>query len=133
MNSNPFDEALENFHSKDTEAALVLKDGSQLRGRIKRFDGYVVFLENGAETMVYRHSILKLSDAAQERAEIQPAPRPEPRKTPAPTSSRKPPVRQKRPPRREPPQAVQQKEPAGSLSRMGEELQKWLKNQKGNE
>ncbi len=133
MNSNPFDDSLEDFCSRGAEAALVLKDGSQLKGRIKRFDGYVVFLENDVDVMVYRHSVLKLSEAAAlERSETQPQPRPEPRTVPAPKPRPKTPPRQKRPPRKEQSFSVQQKEP-GAMSRMGEELLKWLKNQKGNE
>ncbi len=133
MNSNPFDDTLEDFYSRGTEAAFVLKDGSRLTGRIKRFDGYVVFLENGAEMMVYRHSILKLSDAAaQDRAETQTRPLSEPKTAPAPRPRPKTLPRQKRPPRKEQSFSVQQKEP-GAVSQMGEELLKWLKNQKGNE
>jgi RNA chaperone Hfq len=136
MNASPFDEALEEFYSKGTEAAITLKDGSELKGRIKKYDGYVIFLDNGAEMMVYRHSILKLSEAArpEQRAEkAQARPRPEPRTAPArmPQNTT---AQKKRPTRKEPFQSISQKEPEpGGISRMGEELLKWLKNQKGNE
>ena len=133
MNSNPFDDTLEDFHSKGTEAAIILNDGSQMKGRVKRFDGYVVFLENDVDVMVYRHSILKLSEAAAlERAERQPQPKTERGTAPAPKPRPKTPPRQKRPPRKEQSFTAPQKEPGG-MSRMGEELLKWLKNQKGNE
>jgi RNA chaperone Hfq len=136
MNASPFDEALEEFYSKGTEAAITLKDGSELKGRIKKYDGYVIFMDNGAEMMVYRHSILKLSEAAQpeRRAEKpQARPRPEPRTAPArmPQNTA---AQKKRPPRKEPFQPTPQKEQEpGGISRIGEELLKWLKNQKGNE
>jgi RNA chaperone Hfq len=136
MNTSPFDEALEEFYSKGAEAAITLKDGSELKGRIKKYDGYVIFLDNGTEMMVYRHSILKLSEAAPqeqraEKAQARPrqAPRPAPARMPQNTPGQK-----KRPPRKEPFQAVSQQEPEpGGISRMGEELLKWLKSQKGNE
>ncbi len=86
MNTSPFDEALEGFYSKGAEAAITLKDGSELKGKVKKYDGYVIFLDNGAEMMVYRHSILKLSEAARpaQRAEkAQARPRPAPRTAPA--------------------------------------------------
>jgi RNA chaperone Hfq len=136
MNTSPFDEALEEFYSKGAEAAITLKDGSELKGRIKKYDGYVIFLDNGTEIMVYRHSILKLSEAAPqeqrtEKAQARPrqAPRPAPARMPQNTTGQK-----KRPPRKEPFQAIPQKEQEpGGISRMGEELLKWLKSQKGNE
>ena len=137
MNTSPFDEALEGFYSKGAEAAITLKDGSELKGKIKKYDGYVIFLDNGAEMMVYRHSILKLSEPAarpEQRVEkAQARPRPEPRSAPT-RMPRNTTDQKKRPPRKEPFQATPQKEQEpGGISRMGEELLKWLKNQKGNE
>ncbi len=132
MNGNPFDDTLEDLYSRGMEAALMLKDGSRLTGRIKRFDGYVVFLENGVEMMVYRHSILKLSEASAEIAQTEPRPAPGPGTAPPSKPRPKTPPRPKRPPRREQSPSVRQKEP-GAVSQMGEELLKWLKNQKGNE
>lgn len=136
MNTSPFDEALEEFYSKGAEAAITLKDGSELKGRIKKYDGYVIFLDNGAEMMVYRHSILKLSEAAaQEQRAEKPQARPRPgTRTASARMPQKSAAQKKSPPRREPSQAISHKEPeSGSVSRMGEELLKWLKNQKGNE
>lgn len=38
--------------------ALILHDGQVVQGRIKRFDRYVVLIENGnQETLVYKHAV----------------------------------------------------------------------------
>jgi len=133
MNNNALDIVLEDFAAKGIEAAVTLRDGASLFGRIKRYDGYVILLEGNPEVMVYRHSILKFSEKTAEAVKPAPKPAEQPARPRRPSEPR----RQSSAPRRQPPRSAPvsaREEPAkepGSLSPMGEAMLKWLKSQQG--
>ena len=139
MQSNVIETMLDDFASRGEDISITLRDGSSVRGKVDRFDGYVIMLSGVNPQIVYRHSILKLMPAAQ--AEQKPAgqrpraserpERPErreyiPRAPQPPRTSRpKPGYTDKRP--------AKEPEKSGDITTMGEAMMKWLKSQKGNE
>ncbi|MBI5696709.1 MAG: RNA chaperone Hfq [Nitrospirae bacterium] len=147
MRTNQFDTALDELAAGKKDTSLTLKDGTTLTGRIKEFDGYVIVLEGEPMRMVYRHSILKLSEAVARKAE-RPAPRPaerqaqpqrpadRPRTAPSPRPRQDRPPRERRPEQeRRPaqPARMESPEPPTGSGTMGEAMLKWLKSQKGGE
>jgi len=137
MQGNAIDQALEGYASDKTEVEVTLKDGSAVRGRIRNFDGYVIFFDGDAGPMLYRHSLLKIAPAKAARvteAQAQPKPIEKPRRE---RFQVKPDAQQQkgsRPPRPKPqerrPQVASQ-EDTGRIGSMGEAMQKWLQSQKG--
>ena len=140
MQGNAIAQALEGYASDKTEVEVTLKDGSVVRGRIRNFDGYVIFLDGGSGQMLYRHSLLKIAPAAaarvSEAAQAQPAERtrrerfqvkPDDRRSAQPQKSNRP---QKPKPQERRPQ-VDAQEDTGRIGSMGEAMQKWLQSQKG--
>lgn len=141
MHVNAIDQALEGYVSDKTEVEVTLKDGSFVRGRIKNFDGYVIFFDGDNGQMVYRHSLLKIAPAMAARvseAQAQPQPadrqrrerfqaKPDDRRNVQPQKSNRPP-KPKPQERRPQPQA---QEDTGRIGSMGEAMQKWLQSQKG--
>ena len=139
MLDNAIDQALEGYASDKTEVEVTLKDGSIVRGTIKNFDGYVMFMDGGNSQMVYRHSLLKIGQAKAasiSEVQAQPAERPRTERFQArPDTRHNPPqMKNNRPPRPKPqerrPQA-QPQEDSGHMGSMGDVMREWLKNQKG--
>jgi RNA chaperone Hfq len=143
MHVNAIDQALEGYASDKTEVEVTLKDGSVVRGRIKNFDGYVIFFNGGSGQMVYRHSLLKIAPATAARVSETQA-RPQPQQIDRPRRERfqtKPddrrnvqPQKSSRPPRPKPQERKPQpqaKEESGHMGTMGEAMLEWLKSQKG--
>jgi sRNA-binding regulator protein Hfq len=129
MNINALDSALEDFMQGDREVSITLRDNSTLAGKVKSFDAYVILLAGEPGTMVYRHSILKLTEKLTEKLIPEHKPRAEEK-----------PVRHARPsppPRRRPARAgaetTQPREAASDkpLGTLGEAMLKWLKSQQG--
>jgi sRNA-binding regulator protein Hfq len=133
MNINALDSALEGFMQGGQEISITLRDSTTVSGKVKSFDAYVILLAGEPGNMVYRHSILKLTEKL---AEI-PIERPKPEHRPRPEEKPLRPVRPSPPPRKRPARVsaepAQQKEPASerSLGTLGEAMQKWLKSQQG--
>lgn len=129
MNINALDSALEGFMQGDQEVSITLRDSTTVSGKVKSFDAYVILLAGEPGTMVYRHSILKLTEKLAERPLPEHKPRPEERPLR--------PVRPSPPPRKRPARVsaepAQQKEAASdrSMGTLGEAMQKWLKSQQG--
>jgi len=49
---------LNNIRKENTLAAFFLVNGFQLKGRVKAFDRFVVFVESdGKQQMIYKHAI----------------------------------------------------------------------------
>jgi len=128
MNVNALDIALEEYLGKNTEVSVTLRDSAMCRGRIKDFDGYVILLSGEPDLILYRHSVLKLTEAVAPRVHErvqekvfqprrQPPPSKPPRKRPAGEQAA-------RPPR-------EQAEKPGQMGTLGEAMQKWLESQKG--
>ncbi|HLB25615.1 MAG TPA: RNA chaperone Hfq [Nitrospirota bacterium] len=128
MNVNALDIALEEYLGKNTEVSVTLRDSAMVRGRIKDFDGYVILLSGEPDLILYRHSVLKLTEAVAPRVHErvqekvfqprrQPPPSKPPRKRPAGEQAA-------RPPR-------EQAEKPGQMGTLGEAMQKWLESQKG--
>ena len=141
MQGNAIDQVLEGYATDKTEVEATLKDGSVVRGRIKNFDGYVIFMDGGAGQMVYRHSLLKIALAkaasvseplaqpqsigkpGRERFQVKPDAR---QNIPQQKSNRQPrPKPQERRPQ------VEAQEDTSRIGSMGEAMQKWLQSQKG--
>lgn len=141
MQGNAIDQALEGYATDKTEVEATLKDGSVVRGKIKNFDGYVVFMDGGNGQMLYRHSLLKIAPAkAESVSEAQPQTKPveKPRRErfQARPDARQNAQQQKstRPPRPKPQERrpqVEAQEDTGRIGSMGEAMQKWLQSQKG--
>jgi RNA chaperone Hfq len=141
MQGNAIDQALEGYASDRTEVEATLKDGSVVRGWIKNFDGYVIFMDGGSGQMIYRHSLLKISPAkAAIASELQAQPqdadkprhdrfqiKPEARQNARQQKSNRPP--RPKPQERKPQVAAQ--EDTSRIGSMGEAMQKWLQSQKG--
>jgi RNA chaperone Hfq len=130
MNINALDSALEGFIQGGREVSITLRDNSTVSGKVKSFDAYVILLAGGQDTMVYRHSILKLTEKLAEMPKPEHKPRTEER--PAPHAKPSPPPR-KRPARVSAEPAQQPREAASDkpLGTLGEAMQKWLKSQQG--
>jgi len=137
MYANLLDEMLSEQCLKDPGIGITLKDGTALYGKIKDFDSYVIILDGNPETVIYRHSILKLSAsvpkpaAAREPAPVRAAP---PVRETAPVRERTPRRPQQRPANRPDPRHAHESVPqdkTGQFNPMAEAMQKWLKSQKG--
>lgn len=149
MQTNLIDNTIKEYIDSGTEAGLSLHDGSVVKGRITDFDGYVVIVGSDIPAMVYRHSILKISDASSLMDKKSPAaPRPARTDKPAPGKSGPQPARQDRPAPRQKPAPKQRTDkrpprpaphekaaPSGDdfANPMAEKLANWLKSQKGGE
>lgn len=135
MNINALDSSLEGFAGKDQEVSITLRDNSTVVGKVKSFDAYIILLADGPGTMVYRHSILKLSEKLPEQ-KTAPAPKPMPER---PVSQGRPPSMRRpanRPAQRPEMASAPQARPKEAaldkpLGTMGEAMLKWLKSQKG--
>lgn len=131
MNVNALDIALEEYLGKNTEVSVTLRDSAMCRGRIKDFDGYVILLSGEPDLILYRHSVLKLTEAVAPRVHervqekvFQPR-RQQPQQPPSKPPRKRPAGEQAaRPPR-------EQAEKPGQMGTLGEAMQKWLESQKG--
>jgi sRNA-binding regulator protein Hfq len=149
MQTNLIDNTIRQYIDSGAEAGISLHDGSVVKGRITDFDGYVVIVGSEVPAMVYRHSILKISDASSLTDKRPPAvPRPARTEKPGPGKSGTQPARQDRPVHRQkpapkqrtdkrPPRPAPQEKAAPSgddfANPMAEKLANWLKSQKGGE
>jgi len=138
---NPLEQTLEQYMRDRSELGITLRDGSFIKGKVKDYDGYVILIEGSPDTVVYRHSVLKLAEAGAAMPERQT--RPERQARPERPARPQAPDRQPRPARVQPPR-VQQKRPEkpvhsgqneshDGMGTMGEAMMKWLKSQKGGE
>jgi RNA chaperone Hfq len=120
MQNNLVDQALEKHFQERSVVNITLRDNTTLQGRVKDYDAYVVLLDTRPDTVVYRHSVLKLEGEVHHK-EIRPEPRAKEKRI-------------SRPPVRPSVKPVPKEEPAPSQSGfnpMAKELLKWLDSQKG--
>ncbi len=128
MQTNPLEQVLEEYSKTRSELGITLRDGSYIKGMVKDYDGYVILLDGVPDTIVYRHSILKLA-AAGAGPQRRTAPAPEKRVTPP----RKEPSGRPSKPRPENPPVKEPAASQGGLGVMGEAMLRWLERQKGGE
>lgn len=146
IQSNLIDQTLKGFVDSGEEVGIALRDGTSVKGRLTDFDSYVLMVGEGATTVVYRHSVLKVLPAAvlvqkpavERPAQPRPEQRPEQRRTEQrrtdsrPSGPRQAPKKSQ--PRRQPPRV---EEMPAQVSKddfsnpMAGQLEKWLKNQQG--
>jgi len=151
MQNNVIDLFLETSASEKKQIYITLRDNTVVAGIVGQFDGYSVFLDGEPGKMLYRHSILKLSDIpapsknvergprindarpqreVREQKPREDRPRPQQERRPAPRPQRKP--VDKRPDRRPEPVQTEEKSSDG-LGIMADAMQKWLNSRKGDE
>jgi sRNA-binding regulator protein Hfq len=138
MHANALDQMLEECLGNGKPISITLRDNSIIHGKIKNFDGYVIMLEDGPDTVIYRHSVLKLAEYRPEAARPQVAEfhqeQPDRASRMAGKNFRPQPHQQKKSrPRPDEQQSRTSQERPGEVSVLGEEMLKWLKSQKGNE
>ncbi|WP_462420548.1 RNA chaperone Hfq [Salinicoccus sp. Marseille-QA3877] len=57
-NLNLQDEFLNGIKDADEEVTVILQNGYQMKGKVKKFDKYVIKVESGGKThLIYKHAI----------------------------------------------------------------------------
>jgi sRNA-binding regulator protein Hfq len=140
MQTNLIDAELEKHFNNNSPVYLTLRDNTILKGAVKDYDAYVVILAGDKDSVVYRHSILKVADSPVHRPvyknEARPAPVPRPAASRSEAQTRPQgdrPPRPKKPPVRPAPARAPEIAPEAQapMNPLADEMMKWLKSQKG--
>jgi len=131
IQSNLIDITLAKFRDTREEIGVALRDGTVVKGRLSDFDSYIMLVDTGTTTVVYRHSVLNVSPAAAISAQPKSKPSPanqdtrpsgKPRQAPKKTQQRK-------PAERKPVLPAQDKDDFANP--LAGQMERWLKSQKG--